>query len=278
MTDSWNWDETLYLGSAAYYAQGRLPYADTLPEATRDALGLQGTDRLIDVGCGPGTVTVLLAQVFGEAVGIDADGGMIEEARRNAERLGRTNTTFLKLRAEDLPAGLGTFRAATFAQSFHWTKREQVAATIYQMLDPHGYFVQIGDVRDDLPDLPDTGVPAPPQDELKELVRRWLGPVRRAGQSSLWNGTPSGESEILAAAGFQGPRRVLVPGGRLLDRTTEDLIAATYSRSDSAPHLFGEQLPEFDAEMRAILAKASPSGHFAQMQPHSELIIWQKPE
>jgi hypothetical protein len=184
----------------------------------------------------------------------------------------------LKLRAEDLPAGLGTFHVATFAQSFHWTKREQVAATMYKMLASRGYFVQISDVRDDLPELPGTGLPEPPLEELKELVRRWLGPVRRAGQGALVHGPISGEGEILAAAGFEGPRRVRVPGGRLVERTTEDIVAHVHSRSDSAPHLFGDRLPEFDAEMREILAKASPSGHFVQVQPHNELIIWQKPE
>ena len=50
----WEWDESLYAGSAAYYARGRMAYPSQLRDALRDALGLDGTGRLLDVGWGPG--------------------------------------------------------------------------------------------------------------------------------------------------------------------------------------------------------------------------------
>ncbi len=49
----WEWDETLFAGTASYYARGRLPYAPGLGEAFEVSLGLDGTGRLLDVGCGP---------------------------------------------------------------------------------------------------------------------------------------------------------------------------------------------------------------------------------
>ena len=38
----WEWDETLYAGSATYYSQGRLPYAPGLAEAFRISLRSTG--------------------------------------------------------------------------------------------------------------------------------------------------------------------------------------------------------------------------------------------
>ena len=52
--DQWRWDETLFEGTAPYYVRGRLPYAAGMERALADALALDGTGRLIDVGCGPG--------------------------------------------------------------------------------------------------------------------------------------------------------------------------------------------------------------------------------
>ena len=105
--DAWAWDETLYAGSAAYYARGRLPYPAELAEALRDELALDGTGRLLDVGCGPGSLSLLLAPLFAEVVGVDADAGMVAEAGRQAQRRGSGNASWVQLQAEDLPVPWG---------------------------------------------------------------------------------------------------------------------------------------------------------------------------
>lgn len=57
---------------------------------------LQDADRVLDVGCGPGTITVDLAARVpqGEVVGIDAAGDVLEDARQEASRQGRPNVRF----------------------------------------------------------------------------------------------------------------------------------------------------------------------------------------
>ena len=65
----WTWDPTLYAGSAQFYAHGRVAYPDSLADALTDELGLDGTGRLLDVGCGPGSLTLLLADRFAAVVG-----------------------------------------------------------------------------------------------------------------------------------------------------------------------------------------------------------------
>ncbi|WP_326562621.1 class I SAM-dependent methyltransferase [Micromonospora sp. NBC_01796] len=273
MPVGWEWDETLFRGSAPYYEAGRLPYAPGVVDALTDALALDGTGRLLDVGCGPGTATLPLAGSFEEAVGVDPDTDMLAEARRRAERAGIGNVRWVRARAEDLPAGLGTFRVAMFAQSFHWMARDRVATTIRGMLQPGGAFVQLSDVKEPVSttDLP---FPAPPYAAIAELVRDYLGPVRRAGQGVLRSGTPGDEAAVLSRAGFAAPLRLRVPAGAVLERSVDDVVATVYSLSFSAPHLFGERRERFEDDLRRLLHRAADHGRFAQRVPDSELFVW----
>lgn len=87
------WDETLYAGSAEFYAAGRLPYPPALAETLRAVLGAAPVGRLLDVGCGPGSLTLLVAGLFEAAVGLDPDPGMISHARQAARHAGTDNVT-----------------------------------------------------------------------------------------------------------------------------------------------------------------------------------------
>ena len=271
------WDELLYGGSAPYYARGRLPYPPELAEALRDELELDGTGRLLDVGCGPGSLAILLAPLFAEVVGIDADAGMVAEAECEAERAGVRNATWLRLRAEELPAGLGTFRVAAFAQSFHWMDRERVAAAVYELLEPGGALVHVhATTHQGVPGDDELPHPRPPRDEIAKLVEAYLGPVRRAGRRTVPRGLPSGEDEIVRAAGFRDERLLDVGGGRVFERSEDDVVASVFSLSSAAPHLFGDRLDEFEADLRALLRHASPEGRFSERAREIALELWTK--
>ncbi|MFD7164631.1 class I SAM-dependent methyltransferase [Streptomyces violascens] len=273
----WEWDDSLFLGTAAYYRRGRLPYAPGLAAVLATVLGLDGRGRLIDVGCGPGTLALSLGPLFREVVGVDPDSGMIAEATRQAAVCGMgTKARWVRARAEELPAGLGTFRVASFGQSFHWMDRGLVAAAIRGMLRPGGALVHISDLKSETPSLHGLPHPPAPYAAIEELVRRYLGPVRRAGRTVLPNGTPGDEAVVLARAGFAGPRRYVVPGGQALERTPADLVAWVFSMSYAAPHLFGERRDAFEADVRRLLQEVSPSGRFSERQPSTEVFVWRK--
>src|SRR5689334_5665985 len=107
----WAWDPSLYAGSARFYAVGRVGYPVEVANALVAALELDGSGRLLDVGCGPGSLTLLLAAYFREAIGIDADADMLAEGARLAEQKQLRNVRWRQLRGEDLPADLPPARA-----------------------------------------------------------------------------------------------------------------------------------------------------------------------
>ena len=61
---------------------------------------------VLDVGCGPGTITIDLARFVapGRVLGVDVEAKVIEQARSDAERQGVDNVTFALGDVYDLPA------------------------------------------------------------------------------------------------------------------------------------------------------------------------------
>ncbi|GAA4011313.1 class I SAM-dependent methyltransferase [Allokutzneria multivorans] len=267
----WQWDPSLYTGSAAYYARGRIAYPEAVADALVIELGLDGAGRLLDVGCGPGSLTLLLANAFEQVVGVDADAGMINEAAAAGVR----NARWLCIRAEELPAGLGRFRVITFAQSLHWMDRPKVLAAARDMLEAGGVCAHVHATTHRGVDTDvELRHPVPPHAEIAELVRQYLGPIRRAGRSSLPDGTAGGEAEIYRAVGFTGPKRIVVPG-RAVVRELEDVVAAVFSLSSSTPHLFGQRRAEFESELRELLRGASTNGVFSEWAREVTIDLWE---
>jgi SAM-dependent methyltransferase len=223
----------LYATAAPYYARGRLPYPPALCEALRAELGLDGSGRLLDVGCGPGSLTHLLAPLFAQAVGVDASSAMVREAEAHAAR----NERFVRLRAEELPAGLGAFRAVTLAQSFHWMDQQVVARALFGMLEPGGALVHVGATTHE-------GDGDVPRAEIRALIRRYVGD---------WPPGRSDERRNLGEEGFEGPVEIDVPRNETYSRSADDVVASVYSLSYASPERFGERRQAFEEELRALL-------------------------
>jgi SAM-dependent methyltransferase len=271
------YDPTIYLGSAAHYRYGRPAYPPQLEAVLAQKAGLDGNGRLLDVGCGPGVLTVRLAHLFAQAVGLDPDADMLAEGRRAADENRVRNIRWVQGLAEDLPAAApGPYRLVTFGQSFWWTDQRPVAAAVYDMLGPGGALALIAHTVTGRPRPPDPGVPAIPHDEIKALVERYLGSSQRAGQGTAPRGTHRFE-DVLARTGFGVRQQFFVPGIPDLLRDSESVLSGYLSMSFSAPHLFGDRLDDFAREVRALLAKRSAGGLFWDWPGDTEVILARKP-
>jgi SAM-dependent methyltransferase len=271
------YDPTIYLGSAAHYRYGRPAYSPELEAVLAREAGLDGTGRLLDVGCGPGVLTVRLAHLFAQAVGLDPDAGMLAEGCRAAEEKRVVNIRWVQGLAEDLPGiAPGPYRLVTFGQSFHWTDERHVADTVYDMLAPGGALALIVHAVAGRPRPADPGAPAIPHDEIKALVEKYLGATRRAGQGTAPQRTHRFE-DVLARTRFGVPQRFFVPGIPDLLRDSESVLSGYLSLSSSAPHLFGDRLDDFAGEVRALLGNRSAGGIFWDWPGDTAVVMARKP-
>ena len=60
-------------------------------------------------------------------------------------------------------------------------------------------------------------------------------------------------------------------------RDADGVLAGYFSTSYCAPHLFGDRLAGFEADVRAELARASPSGLFWDWPGDTEVLLATKP-
>ena len=272
-----SYDPTIYAGAAAHYRPGRPAYSPQLEDLLGEELDLDGHGRLLDGGCGPGVLTVRLAHLFEEAVGLDPDPAMLAEGCRAADEQGITNIRWVDALAEDLPgAAPGPYRLVTFGQSFHWTDEARVAETVYELLEPGGALTLIVHTLEGRPVPSSPGPPPIPHAEIKALVKTYLGSTRRVGQGIAPLRTHRFE-DVLVHTRFGAPRAIFLPGIPDLVRDSESVLSGYLSLATSAPHLFGDRVEGFAREVRELLRSRSPEGFFWDWPGDTEVVLARKP-
>lgn len=271
------YDPTIFLGTANYYRRGRPPYSAGLAQLLSEQLGLDGRGYLVDVGCGPGILTTLLAPYFERVTAIDPDGEMLAEGKRYAESLGLDKIEWVQGRGEDLAdLDLNGVRLATFGQSLHWMERERVLEMVYDLLAPGGAVALITHHPENREDPVGPGHPRIPHSEIRALIAEYLGPQRRAGQGVASFGNER-FTQNLARTRFGQSSVHYAPGREDLVQTPEDVLANYLSTSFAATHLFGERFDAFVTDFYALLAKHSATGKFWDWPGDTEVILGRKP-
>jgi len=105
----------------------------------------QKGELCVDLGSGRGTDVLRMADSVGETgfvYGIDISDGMLEKARRNAQKFGVTNVSFVKSELEklDLPDRIADLVISNCTLN-HATDKQAVWNEIYRILKKGGRFV-----------------------------------------------------------------------------------------------------------------------------------------
>jgi SAM-dependent methyltransferase len=255
-------DPLLYALAAPHYRRGRPPYSDRLLDVLSAELGLDGHGGLLDVGCGPGVLAVQLAGAFDAVTGLDPDAGMLEEGARHAAASGVAGIRWIAAAAEDIAVlDLAPMRLVTFGQSLQWTAGVAVAEAVHDLLTAGGAIALITHDIDHRPAPIEPPATPIPHDDLRLLVKRYLGDADRAGSGR--RPVFAERYEVtLARSRFGAPTVLHAPGRTDIVRDADEVISGVLSMSWAAPHLFGTRLGAFVADAHELLAAASPDGRF----------------
>jgi SAM-dependent methyltransferase len=242
-----------FRSAAAFYQAYRVAYDEAVIAWTAGAAGLGASSRVLDLGCGPGSLLVPLAHLAGEAVGLDPEPAMLEAAADRARRDG-VAVTLVEGSSNDLSVAPGPFRLVTMGRSFHWMDRPATLEALNGIVEPGGAVALFGDT---------SPRPAPWWERAREIAERHApdGVTAR-----VWRRDPAWapHEAVLLASPFAALERY----GRLrIERIGIDhAIGRLLSLSSTSPQRLGDRREEFEAEIRMALAPmAGPGGLYEQI-------------
>ena len=256
----------LFKSAGYYYARYRNHYPEELFVRLSEIYCLDATGRLLDLGCGTGQLILPLASYFQEVVGLDTEPEMLAESKRIAAEKGISNIMWVQGRAEDIGPHMGAFRLATIGHAFHWMDRYAVLSALYEIIQPGGgVAIMDGCVP------PDANTSSDFRPVMKEVVRRYLGDKRRAGNGFY---IPPEESYDVTIA--RTPFRIDQREDIFFQRrwTVDDVVGNCFSKSSSTPLILGDKKEAFERDLRAELFKSNPSGEWTITQGVQAIILF----
>jgi ubiquinone/menaquinone biosynthesis C-methylase UbiE len=138
---------------------------------------LQPGMRLLDLGCGVGSITLDLAEIVapGQVVGVDADASQLEVARTSATRRALSNARFEIADAYALPFADDAFDAAlAHTLLVHLREPGRVLRELRRVVRPGGV---VGVSDDDF----GTTVVSPPSPLFEEAIALWVQVLQHNG-------------------------------------------------------------------------------------------------
>ncbi len=242
--------QDLFASAVSHYARYRSGYPVADIDALAGRVGLDGNQRVIDVGCGTGQLAIPLARHASTVIAIDPVADMLAEGRQAARAAGADNITWLQGDSRQLaelvaPGAL----VACFAASFHWTDRPAVARVLHGLLAPGGSIVVIND---------DLGESEYPDwvNAIDEIRSRYLG-ANPAGTDTHTNPSRS-HADVLRDSPFSSVDASTWSWTRQL--SVEEVVGLQFSYSFSTPALFADRAEAFAADVRDAVIGLHPSG------------------
>lgn len=178
--------------------------------------GLAPPLRVVDVGCGTGISTRLVAEAGCEVVGVDPNRDMLDEARRAGDGDGDGGIRWHLASAEETGLPSGEAAVVLCAQAFHWFRPDDALREFHRLLRPGGRVALLWNLRDQVDAL------TREYDRIVTIAAQHIDPSRRDARAAL-------DEPLFASELFIDARRLTFPSPQVLDEA--GLIGRAHSAS-----------------------------------------------
>jgi SAM-dependent methyltransferase len=228
-----------FASTVAYYESARPPYGAAFFYEVAVKLGFDRSQRLLDVGAGPGILAIGFAPYCGEIVGVDPEPAMIEAARSAAARAG-VAAKFIEGRFEDMGRSLGAFDVVIIGRAIHWLDPEPARTALDRVVAPRGRILLCN------------------AESVKDGRNPWLDSFN-AVRDCWKDDRPAYDLDAFFAGGRfvpSGTIRVEAANAVHIERLADRVL----SMSTSSPDRLGEQVPAMRSAMSDALAPFAAAG------------------
>jgi len=254
------YDPRRFESAAAFYLQGRPAYAPALIDRVAQIRGLDGSQAVLDLGCGPGQLAIAFAPHVARVTAVDPEPRMLAIARRQARDAGvaihpREGSSY------SLDADWGPFDLVTIGRAFHWMDRPATLTLLDRIVTPGGAVALFATRH--------SNVAANSWLKDFEAVRDRHAEAdshRSAVRSPDW--TP--HEAVLLDSPFGALERISVIERRAV--TLDQLIARVLSLSSSSPSRLATSAEALTEDLRATLDPHVRGGWISEVVESEALI------
>lgn len=218
--------------AAAHYLAGRPAYSPGLIRRVAQARRLDGTQRLLDLGCGPGQLSLAFSTWVASAVAIDPEPAMLDMATQLTAGVA-PNIEYRQGSSYDLSPELGRFQITVIGRAFHWMDRADTLARLDGLMDASGAVVLFNTSILDDPLNPWSA-------QYRALLDQYANrdPARAQRRSEDWES----HDDVLSQSPFASLERISVVERRRV--SVEQLKARPLSMSSLSRERLGEAQDE----------------------------------
>ncbi|MEV6641206.1 methyltransferase domain-containing protein [Amycolatopsis sp. NPDC051371] len=233
-----------------YYQRFRRGYPPAVGDALTAVFTLTRDDVVLDLGCGTGQLTRVLAPRVGAVLGMDPEPAMLDQARKAGSP---PNVSWLLGGDSDVGAltpalGAGRLAAVTVAQALHWMDHASLFASALALLRPGGGVAVV--TNGEPLWLQDTAWSA----ALREVVSSYLGtPLHSTCGTD--EASQSRYADALLAAGYAVDSQVVEYDAPL---SVDEIVGGVFSAMSPSQLPAAEARPAFTERVREAVAPHGP--------------------
>jgi SAM-dependent methyltransferase len=223
-------------------------------------LELCGTQKLLDLGTGPGQLALAFAPYVGEVTAIDPEPEMLRVAAEQAAKTG-VRLNLLEGSSYTLDGSLGAFDLVTIGRAFHWMDRPRTLEALDKLIKPSGAVALFSTRHPSVPEnewLKD-------YDSLLDSFAEVDSP-RRIRRTAQW--VP--HETVLLDSPFSELERIGVIERRLTP--LEQLLTRASSFSITSPGRIGGRADELAEAVRATLLPYAADGMIREVVESEALL------
>jgi len=243
-----------FQSAVPYYERYRLAYPERLITRVVGLLGLSRGDAVLDLGCGPGSLSLPFARAGMTVTAADPEPEMLAAAVAAAGIAGLPLEPW-QGGSYDLTPDMGPYRLVAIGRAFHWMDRLATLAMLDKVIAPGGAVAFFHDAHPVLPENEWFKTLCKVGDKYGRAVQRHNGERKALGHRRY--------EPFLYQSAFTRLDGLSVTIRQPISE--DEIVGRAFSQSTSSPDKLGAQADNFEVELRDRLRALSPEGQFVEI-------------